>query len=402
MISLQKDFVEVGKQKLIENIQLLLYKTNEDIFERLDYENELIYQEPLLFTYFNSNTKNSRELETILYGYTAPELRPKQIEVLSDEFGRIYLPNIGWLTTSHKNCLYHLTTTQESILVLSSNDNPINYTFEPLAIIEGTTIELLKYPIPLLQQCYYDTALNLVDVEIENISKEHLYHLTNAWNIIRRILPEHYALITSVTSKCVVFNIDTTLRNSFATMAAQGIGFFNAYQESYNEVFFVDDIAHQTGHIIFNALIYEIEDFIQISPKTVIQEIVLANNTTETRDIHVLFHALYTYYTTFICLDACLENEIFIDNLKHEALGRIRFYIEKCYQDLLLIDNPLDKDENAKKVFTANGLIIFNEIKETFKKMAKKWHPLIKDLNVSNQPYNFTYSKFEELNPIHV
>jgi hypothetical protein len=34
-----------GNAKLIENIKILLYKQNLDIFEILDFENEVIYKE---------------------------------------------------------------------------------------------------------------------------------------------------------------------------------------------------------------------------------------------------------------------------------------------------------------------------------------------------------------------
>ena len=69
----------------------------------------------------------------------------------------------------------------------------------------------------------------------------------------------------------MIFNFDTYQRNSFATLSAQGIGFFNAYQDNYDEVFFVDDIAHQTGHIIFNVMIYESNQFFRKDKKTVLE-----------------------------------------------------------------------------------------------------------------------------------
>jgi hypothetical protein len=220
--------------------------------------------------------------------------------------------------------------------------------------------------------------------------------------LIKEHIPTQYELIEKYAPKCVVFNFDTYQRNSFATLSAQGIGFFNAYQDNYDEVFFVDDIAHQTGHVILNVMIYESNQFFRKDKKTVLEIINMPDGSLiEKRDLHVVFHALYTYYTSFICLDACLENNVWEGKQKHEAIGRIAFYINKCYRDTLLIDNPINSEEKAVEYFTNDGLIIYRELKIKWKEMYKKWFGLTKHFDMSNQPYNFTYSKFLELNPLY-
>ena len=44
----QTELIELGRYLMIENIKMLLYKADEDIFETLDFENDSIYQEPLI------------------------------------------------------------------------------------------------------------------------------------------------------------------------------------------------------------------------------------------------------------------------------------------------------------------------------------------------------------------
>jgi hypothetical protein len=188
----------------------------------------------------------------------------------------------------------------------------------------------LKYSIPLLKQFYFNTENELLDVEIEKITQNHTNNITKAYNLIKEYVPTQYELIEKYAPKCVIFNVDTYQRNSFATLSAQGIGFYNAYQEDYDEVFFVDDIAHQTGHVIFNVMIYEAKLFFKKDKNTILEIINLPDGTfVENRDLHVIFHALYTYYTSFLCLDACLENNVWVGKQKHEAMGRIAFYIIK-------------------------------------------------------------------------
>lgn len=384
-----------GKSELIENIKILLYKENNDIFSMLDFDNDLIYQEPLLFAFFKNRSDN--KLEDIIYGCISPEKRPKDIFKYSDENGIIYIPNIGWLISNERNSNLNLYE-----LINKANSREDETRLEPSLFIEGTNIEILKYPIHLLKQFYYDENLNLIEVDIENITKVHIDHVTEAFNLIKKYVPNHFALIESVTSKIVIFNTDTNLRNSFATLSAQGIAFFNAYQKEYNEIFFIDDIAHQTGHLIFNVIIYDIKQFLKVKPTTVIQEIKNDSGIIlETRDIHVLFHAFYTYYTTFICLDAMLESNEFSGDKIHELHGRMKFYIGKCYLDLILIDDPIEDCNNAEILFTEEGMDLFLTMKNKYFEMVTKWYPVIKDYKLYNQLYNFSYSLFKELNPIH-
>lgn len=390
-----------GRNKLIESIKILLYKENKNIFEILDFEDDSIYQEPLLFAYFNSDKTTKIDLNTILYGYIKPEKRQKQIQVKSDKLGKIYLPNLGWIHTEKKEQTCTLISDSSDNFSLTVNDKKIDFKFEPLEIIEGTSIELLKYPVSLLDQFYYDPYHNPIDVEIENISRKHLPNLIKAWNLIKRLIPEQYNLIESVVIKNVVFNVDTTLRNSFASLSANGISFFNAYQEDYNEVFFVDDIAHQTGHVIFYSIMYNSTEFLKIDENTTMETLRLASEGFEDRNIRVIFHALYTYHTSFLCLNACLNANVFSGSKKHESLGRIGFYIRKCYKDLSLIENHEKYPNGSKDIFTTNGLIIYDSIKNTFKNTIDLWEKEgVLDFDMSNQPYNFTYSKFVELNPI--
>lgn len=392
---LSKSFLEIGSTKLIENIKILLYKQNPDIFEILDFEYEIIYKEPLLFAYFNNKSTQILSIESLICGYSD---RTRIVELVSDEFGKIYLPNIGWILTKNTNDYFVF---DKSDFKLFKEDIEVDFIFEEIELLENTSIELLKYSVPLLKQFYFNTENELLDVEIKKITQKHIKNITKAYNLIKEHVPTQYELIEKYSPKCVVFNIDTYQRNSFATLSAQGIGFFNAYQDDYDEVFFVDDISHQTGHVIFNVMIYESNQFFRKDKKTVLEIINMPDGSLiEKRDLHVVFHALYTYYTSFICLDACLENNAWEGKQKHEAIGRIAFYINKCYRDTLLIDNPINSEEKATEYFTNDGLLIYRELKAKWKEMYEKWFGLTEHFDMSNQPYNFTYSLFLELNPL--
>lgn len=380
------------ENEALNQIRILLYKKNKDIFEILDFENELIYKEPLLFAFFNSKADTIQNIESLIYGYASKDLI---YVVFSDEYGRIYMPNVGWLHTEYKNESFLYDKVNSKLL---KNDQIIDYRFEELELIENTQIELIKYSVPLLKKCYFDTDLKLIDVEIENISKKHLKHLTKAYNLIKKYVPQQFELIENYAPKCVIFDVDTYQRNSFATFSAHGIGFYNAYQQCYDEVFFIDDIAHQTGHVILNSMTFDADKFFTIDKQHVLKT--LEGPFVEKRSIYIVYHALYTYYTSFICLDSCIENGAFQGKQKHEAIGRIVFYINKCYSDLLLIESDINSEIVSNDYFTEQGFLIYKTIKDKWKEMYNKWYKEVKILKLDNQPYNFTYEKFIELNPL--
>ncbi len=157
--------------KQIESIKILLYKNNQEIFEDIDFENDKIYQEPLLYSYFNDEKKLNTGLDQILIGYEEGE--EKNVKVKSDEFGRIYLPNIGWFTTSLINQELNFLKNKKALFI---NSEKIDFTFEGIEVIENTKIEVLKYQIPLLKQCYFnvDKEQIEIEIEIEIITKKHL------------------------------------------------------------------------------------------------------------------------------------------------------------------------------------------------------------------------------------
>ncbi|WP_312746763.1 hypothetical protein [Sphingobacterium multivorum] len=393
-INIDIRLVEHGNLQLIETIKLLLYKLDEDIFDQLDFDQDEIYANPLLFAFFNSGVKKKESLGPLIFSFT----QGNEISVYSDHSGRIYLPNIGWLLTAEKECEYTLSRSENGI-VLKKGGVCYPYVFEPIEYIPNTRIELLKYPVALLAPCYYDVDGNLIDVEIEQITDKQRAYLQKGFELIQKYIPEHFKLIEQVTRQVVIFNVDTFLRNSFATTLAHGVAFFNACQEGYNEVFFVDDIAHQTGHIIFTALIDDFEQYVIVEKEHIVESIPLADRPDETRNIHVVFHALFTYYTTFMCLDACLEANEFLGHKKQEALARIGFYLRKCYHDLELFENPLNGSNKIKHLFTAQGAAIYNLIKEKYLNTVRKYGSSIRNFNLDDQPYNFNYAIFLASNP---
>jgi hypothetical protein len=97
--SLVAEKMEGGQGILADAIKTLIFQRNPDFFERLDFNNDFIFLEPLLFAWFNDPAPVHVSLEQLLIGYIADEKKPNELQVHSDENGIIYLPNMGYLKT---------------------------------------------------------------------------------------------------------------------------------------------------------------------------------------------------------------------------------------------------------------------------------------------------------------
>ena len=363
---------------IIQNIQILLYKESLSILERIDFENDKAFLEPLLFAYFNSKKDNlfSKDMLTeIIQGYFVE----KEPLILKESFNKeeiAYVPNLGYFDRDRSKV-------------------------DDIHIIDNSSIELLIYPIVHLKTIFRDYSQIVLDHNKIEISKEfslkHVNILTNALQYIKTSNKVHYDLIEQCCKKIVLFKTDPKNTNSFATINAHGIAFFNVYQEDYDEVFFVDDIAHQTGHIIMTTILFERKKYFFIDENQNIGT--FTKNKSEYRSFYILFHALYTYYTTFLCLDASLENNCFNKRQTHEAKGRIGFYLQKCKSDLLNFEKVINYYNGLESVLSSQGIEIFKNIANKYFEVLKK-HEEVTLFKYKNQPYNFTYSEFVKLNPL--
>jgi len=376
-----------GQHFFADIIKTLLYKSDPDLFKLLDFYDDEPFLEPLLFAYFNSKESPIKPKQ-ILFGYLEDELRPEIVNVFADESGIVYLPNIGYFVTNLANKELALIWDRSSkSYSLTYNDQPVNYSYDPIIRVEGTRIELCRYNHPLLAGLYTDTKGNVVDVEIQDSTRRHIPHLNTAFRILKTQYPHYYEDILAVTKKIVVFEGKNV--NSFATLSAHGIAFLSSNRTD-DEVFFIEDLAHQCGHVIFSALTSEKKAYFRADPDTPLK--FLSKNPRETRTVYVTFHGLFTEAAMSEALDICYENDMFSGKQKHELAGRIAFILTRFSHDLANLAHS--------ELFSEKGILLFNDFRQVFLELSQKRQDLLRKCDTSNQPYNFSYEKFVELNPL--
>ena len=364
---------------LVDTIKILIYKEVSNLLEKLDFEDDNTFLEPLLFAYFNTkeNLFSKDALKEILQGYFKIEEKIK-IKYTFNKNEIAYIPKIGYFRKDEIN------------------------PFDNIIILPNTNFEVITHQIINLKYIFKDFNNNIIDESKITISKmlyeDNKKSLSTALSHIKQYTNNHYSLIEKCCKKIVLFETDPKNTNSFATINAHGIAFLNIYQKEYDEVFFIDDIAHQTGHIIMTTLTFKRKDYFLIDENLNINNITNKHN--EYRSFYILYHALYTYYTSTLCLDNCLSNNCFNKKQEYEAIARIGFYLLKYKYDMDNFRKVINHYKGIEKVLTEKGIAVFKKINDQFMFIRNKYYDTLKSFSYENQPYNFTYKEFIKLNPI--
>lgn len=382
-----KGNIDYGRDQLIDAIKTLVFKTDPELFDMLDFYDDDIFLEPLLFAYFNTK-QPPVDLRQILFGYIKDGLKPAAIKVFADEAGIVDLPNIGHFLTG--------TTGRELTLfwnggveacVLRDKEIDLAHTFNKTRRVAGTPVQVARFGNPLLNGFFEGEDGKLVNIEITQVARKHFRHLDAAFEIIKEIFPEYYEAVMKVGKRIIIFEGEEP--NSFATLSVHGSVFLNTNNEC-DEIFFIEDLVHQFGHVVFNTLTLDKQIILKVDSETPLKTFTLDDR--EPRTVYSIFHGIFTEALMTICLDRCYEKKIFSGRKEHELLGRLAYILKRFSYDL--------RDLRHDEIFTEEGALIYLWLEHIFRDVTQKRFDILLRYNTSNQPYNFSYKHFLDLNPL--
>jgi hypothetical protein len=387
------DFLfECGQGNFLDTIKIELHNDDPNIFEKLDFDNDYIYSEPLLFSYF-SRTNPNISLQQILFGYYPKEKKPSNFKVKSDQKGLIYLPNYGYLQTDELFVELTLIYSNDNI-VIYKDKKIIKYTFSPISRLNlyDKAIEVTNRIDLLSQKFFYDwKGIDKKDVDcILNSDPVNLDHykdnIKNAFLILNQYFENDCSKFMKTTRKIVLFS-HAKLRN-FAVRESHGTIFLNVNEDS-NVCFFLEELIHQCSHIVFNAITYDISDYFSANPYSTLSEYI------PRKDDRTLYGALHGVYTTGKIVDLFLKlaksKNNFDKDFDYEILGRLAININRT--KVGLDKAPIDQ------IFTKEGKELFIFLHENLVNNILN-NPSFFKFDMSTHPVVFNYAKFKNDNPI--
>ena len=374
--------------KVIDSLKKLLYKRHADIFERLDFYDDGIYQEPLLYTYINQ--QDPKWLDCIIYGYEKE--KKEKIEVFSNSRGIIYIPRIGYFRTTACDRAIILETKGNEIQLMLDGKR-LNYQYEPV-LYAAHGIEIVKYQHPLLENVFTGQGTAPSDVIIEDVYKAHTGSFNKGLAIIEACNPAHFQVLLRVLKKVMLFTSER--QNSFAVMTAHNMIFLNV-NDWDDEIFFADHISHEGAHVNFFTLTYESKyELFKCHFNTPLEN--LLSGYGRHHSVYLCFHGLFTFVEITKCLGQCLEkhpeNGAFSARQIHDINGRFIFHMQR-YKTAIGLFESLD-------ILKQDGLEWFSLFKEHYHRLEEKYNKLAPLYSLKGQPYDFNSKIFAEMNALHL
>jgi hypothetical protein len=381
-----------GTGAIADTMKALLYSQGPELFAVLDFERDDIFLEPLLFAYFNhANRDQCATLPQLLFGYLDSAARPARVPVVSAGNGVIYVPQIGYFKTAIPNTRLDLVC-DNGVFHLEHNGKKVASSFEERLMVADGRLEVYRYNHPLFAPYYvpynrYVKDLPPVEVNVDDAVKRHLPGLMRALGIIKQYCPRFYNEILTTNRSVTLFHHPAV--NCFVTLAIHGAIFLTTIDDN-DEVFFVEELMHQCSHNAFNAVLFDKASYFKIDVEHEILGEHL-NKKNETRSLYSAIHGLYTVVKRYEGFDVLYAEDIFKGRQKHEFLGRIGDLKKRLHTGL--------DDLNFDKVYTPKGFEMFQLMRQTGDDTVKHLQALDGVFNFSNQPEEFSYAKFAELNP---
>ena len=366
---------------VIDSLKLLLYKRHENIFDRIDFENDLIYQEPLLYSYITQ--KDDIWLDSIIYGY---EKEPKnKIIVFSNNKGIIYIPNIGYFHTNKKDQKLFLETKNNAFFIKDEQNAEVSFQYEPLLFLDEN-IELVKTQHPLFENLFKNNFDVVVNVNIDETYEKHIRHFNIALQTIKENNHDYFTLIKKSVKKVMMYEGEPY---SFAAIQAHNMIFLNAH-DTDDEIFFLDHILHEGAHVIFNILTYNSKTELFTVPFNTNLSII----TKDKRDhgeLYGRFHGMFTQSNINQCMEACISKNVFKGKQHKELLGRFSSNMKRFKLGIDKFNIPTLYKEEGEKWYS----FFFTRHNDIYMRNRN----IINSFDVSNQPYVFSYEIFNKTNP---
>jgi hypothetical protein len=366
--------------KVIDSLKKILFTRHNDVFDRIDFYDDSIFLEPLLYTYVSQN--DPKWLDCIIYGYERS--KKETIEVFSNARGTVYLPQVGYLNTSIYNRQMVLLTRDDK-MTLSLSGEEVQYTFEPLLYL-AFGIEVLKDQHPLLEKVFIDQG-STEDVVIENVYQTHLESLEKGLKKIKDVNTYHFALLQKSLKKIMLFTSEE--QNSFAVLAAHNMIFLNVHSWD-DEVFFVDHISHEGAHCTFFTLTYESKSqLFKCHPNDAIGNFL--GEPGKHSSIYLYFHGMFTFVEITKSLAGCLDDSTFSPRQGHDVRGRFVFAMERYKLSIDMFDE-------LSYILTPLGLMWLELFRAQYYSLEARFHELNSLYTLINQPYDFNSKIFAQEN----
>lgn len=388
-IILSKEFTDfvtesivVGQKWFSNENRKYIYGNNQAYYTRLDFEDDHTLLHPLLMNHYLLKSDDAH-LDQLVFNKLNDQ---KEFQVRSNADGLIYLAGTGSIKTSIANADLIVKKEADNLLVFQG-ETQLESHFYPLDIIPNTSIELPLFELPIVRRAMSSPQEVKDEIKFDAISKMHREKILESCAILEREYPQFFLWLKMVVRAFQVY--DQPKIWSHANVSTFGISYLSANPDR-SILFFLEDIIHQSSHNILYAVNYFSKDELFAIPASSTMNDFL--NDGDDRNIYGVFHGLFTQSNINIFFNICLDREIFEGRLHHELTGRLADNMKRWKKSLEKFAQPGALSEIGEQYF--------HQFNDVYEQVYAKWGDLIEALDLTNQPYIFSYKEFAEANPM--
>ena len=360
-------------------LSLLTDALSAEILETVDPRASL---EPLVFACFNARSV-ARDLPQIMLHYLPVAFRPEQLLVTSNSDGAVCVPLLDDFLTSRQNSTLSLACRGDEFLF--GDDAGRNIPFDREPCLRFQTIRLPVRCHSLTEAHYAgdtDCCRRSLTVALSNRQA-----MIDALSILQRMSGEYWAALIACTKEIVIFS--NPAKNSFAALSSYGTAFINVLGDRNTPAFFLEDVIHQCGHIMFSTIDFGRKKFLCEHPDTPLRE--RTGVQLEHRTLHTALHGLFTEALICSLLDRYMSAPVDNPVEALECLGRLAFIINKFGYDLQYMSSP--------ELYTSRGAALIECFHSIYRSILHRRGSEFRAISLGQQQYTFDASAFFEANP---
>lgn len=364
-----------GQEELARLVRSLVADRAPHIVEALEGHGNDALMEPSVFAWLTGR-RTDLDAAQIFYGVLLRDQRPRHVPVRTGPSGTAYFPRCGEVFgLEPEACLSLITKISGSGEMAAFED------FRPAHWLQSRALELTCRLDPLVAPIL-GGAECLAGTEAYTLAT----HLEGALSRFARLAPSLYALLLRANRRVHIYRAPQP--NSFATLSVHGCAFLNTPVDA-GEIHFLDDFAHQGGHVVFNAATHEQARYLRVPGATALTTLGAKD---DSRSLYAAFHGLFTYSAILTVLSRAWDETSPHEGPHHELRGRIAFYLVKFHSDLDLL--------RAARLYAPAGTYLYEGFRDCFERVRDRYYPAIADVDLTAQPYVFSPTVYAQHNPV--
>lgn len=362
-----KNFDNILKDKL----KLALYKKFPLFYDYVDFYNDSVFSEPILFTYLLS-PNNNIDIKFLYIKYSSTNSFKITINKADKNFA--YFPGAGRLNISD----------QLEYLMISDGECFING--DPEKKIELNDEKFLNNGTRIYDYIHSDwtTFFNhdeKITIGNNNWRSSDIDVLNRSYAIIEKYNPSFYKLLIHQVKNVVLFEGES---NCFATILAHHTIFLNS-TDPLDIIYTLDHILHEGSHVIFNTYtINSKNDLFVMNYKSLLSD--FTGDKDDTGILYDRFHGLYTQY------NINSNMSLYIDNNTFQGTDHLHLLARFC-SNMLKFGLALEAF-NIRENYQIFGWELYCKFRERHQKLFNVYKEIIEEFNFSQQSYVFNFDTF--------